>query len=64
MTTNNSPLTVVEGPKGKAEIFEDLTNDGGRVEGTYEVRFSDGATETFKSLGEAYVTAKEKCGVR
>ncbi|MSQ09858.1 MAG: hypothetical protein EXR52_02470 [Dehalococcoidia bacterium] len=57
-------VTAVDGPNGKAEIFEvpQLFAGGGqRFE--YEVRFK-GVKETYKSLGEAYITAGEKAGVK
>ena len=57
---NETPVTVVEGPKGKAEIFE-LWSPGKAME--YQVRFG-GRTETYKSLGEAYITAGERTGTK
>ncbi len=56
-------LTAVEGPKGKAEIFEvvqQAESGGQRFE--YEVRYN-GDTQTCKALGEAYVVAGELAGV-
>jgi len=57
-------VTAIDGPNGKAEIFEvpqQFAGGGQRFE--YEVRFK-GAKETYKSLGEAYITAGEKAGVK
>lgn len=58
------PVAVVEGPHGKAEVHEVL-NTHGNVE--YQMRFSgphESLEETFRTLGEAYITAKEKAGVK
>jgi hypothetical protein len=59
-------LTVIDGPKGKAEIYEvikpspkEMALEGQLVE--YEVRFGD-QTQTFAALGEAYVVAGELSG--
>lgn len=57
-------VTAIEGPNGKAEIFEvpqQFAGGGQRFE--YEVRFQ-GQKEVYKSLGEAYITAGEKAGVK
>ncbi len=57
-------VTAVEGPHGKAEIYEipqQFAGGGQRFE--YEVRFNN-AKEMYKSLGEAYITAGEKAGVK
>ncbi len=59
-TASDAPVAVVEGPNGKAEIFE-VTVANRSME--YRVRFH-GQTETYKSLGEAYITAGEKAGVK
>jgi hypothetical protein len=53
-------VAVVEGPKGKAEIIE-VIEIGKPME--YRVKIGD-ATETYKSLGEAYITAGEKVGTK
>jgi hypothetical protein len=58
--TNQTAVTVVEGPKGKAEIFE-LWSPGKAME--YEVHFN-GQVQTYKSLGEAYIEAGEKTGTK
>ena len=55
--SNEESVAVIEGPKGKAEIFEIFTS--GKLE--YEVRFG-GQAQKFKNLGEAYVEAGEKAG--
>jgi hypothetical protein len=53
-------FTVVEGPNGKAEIFEVKKADG---QWTYEVSFK-GKTEQYMAIGEAYVVAGQKAGVK
>ena len=53
-------LAVVEGPKGKAEIFEVAESNQTPI---YQVRIS-GQTFEFKSLGEAYIEAGEKSGTK
>jgi hypothetical protein len=60
MTTDAAPVAVVEGPKGKAEIYE-IFGDGRNLE--YQVKHND-KVETFKSLGEAYIEAGEMVGTR
>jgi hypothetical protein len=55
-----SSVTVVEGPNGKAEIFEVKGADG---QPAYEVSFK-GKTESYVAIGEAYVVAGEKAGVK
>ena len=57
---NAIPVTVVEGPNGKAEVFEVKTPDGQMV---YELHFG-GKKETFVAMGQAYVMAGEKAGVK
>ncbi len=54
------PVAVVEGPKGKAEIFEIWT--GGRLE-NYQVNYN-GVVENCVNIGEAYITAGEKVGTK
>ena len=58
--TTEAPVAVVEGPKGKAEIFE-VFGDGRNLE--YKVVFN-GQTESFKSLGEAYIEAGDRVGTK
>jgi hypothetical protein len=58
MTTQDPPVAVVEGPKGKAEIFERWA--GGRLV-EYEVLFA-GKVEKYVNIGEAYLAAGEKTG--
>jgi hypothetical protein len=53
-------ITELEGPKGKAEIVEVKLPDGQPV---YELRFN-GTTETFHAIGEAYLEAGLKVGVK
>jgi len=54
------PVNVIEGPNGKAEIFEIWSN--GRLT-EYRVRFN-GVVEIFPNIGEAYIAAGEKAGVK
>jgi hypothetical protein len=53
-------VTVVEGPNGKAEVFEVQGPDG---QPAYEVSFK-GKTERYVAIGEAYVVAGQKAGVK
>jgi hypothetical protein len=53
-------LAVLDGPKGKAEILEVYETGKPPV---YEVRHN-GEKQEFKSLGEAYIEAGEKAGVK
>jgi hypothetical protein len=55
---NETPVTVVEGPKGKAEVYE-IWPPGTSVK--YEVRFGK-ELSTYDSLGEAYIEAGVKAG--
>ena len=57
---NESLVTVVEGPKGKAEVYEVKQPDGSAA---YELRFN-GVTEIFRAMGEAYLMAGEKTGTK
>ena len=57
---NEPAVAIVEGPKGKAEIYEVFTS-GRPLE--YEVRFQ-GQILMYKSLGEAYIEAGEKTGTK
>ena len=56
--TAQRPHTVVEGPKGTAEIYEVKKPDG---QSAYELRFN-GDTKVYAALGEAYFDAGEKVG--
>jgi len=58
--TTDAPVAVVEGPKGKAEIYEITTDARTQV---YRV-MHNGQTEEYKSLGEAYIEAGEKVGTK
>lgn len=58
--TNEAPVAVVEGPKGKAEIYE-VFGDGRNLE--YKVKHND-RTDTYKSLGEAYIEAGQLVGTK
>jgi hypothetical protein len=60
MTADAAPVAVVEGPKGKAEIYE-VFGDGRNLE--YKVVHNN-ETSTYKSLGEAYIEAGEKVGTK
>lgn len=58
-----SVVTSLEGPKGKAEIFEivqPVAGGGQRFE--YEVH-SGGQQQRVLTLGEAYIIAKEIAGI-
>jgi hypothetical protein len=57
MTSQEAPVAVIEGPKGKAEIYETVVRN--IIE--YQVKF-DGATKVFNNLGEAYIEAEELSG--
>jgi len=60
-------ITIVEGPKGKAEVYE--VSDGGSttsatsgvMSSSYEV-VCGGTTETVMTLGEASIVAHELSG--
>ncbi len=58
--TAEAPVAVVEGPKGKAEIFE-IFGDGRSLE--YQVKH-EGKTDVYKSLGEAYIEAGNLVGTK
>ncbi|HEX5370841.1 MAG TPA: hypothetical protein VFY10_15645 [Dehalococcoidia bacterium] len=58
--TTEAPVAVVEGPKGKAEIYE-IFGDGRNLE--YKV-VCGSRTDTYKSLGEAYIEAGELVGTK
>ena len=60
VSESDTPVAVVEGPKGKAEIYEVLEEDKQQV---YLVRFQ-GHMEVYRSLGEAYIEAGEKTGTK
>jgi hypothetical protein len=55
-------VATVDGPKGTAEILEvpKIAVDGGQ-QLEYVVAFG-GGSQTFRSLGEAYITAGELSG--
>jgi hypothetical protein len=57
--TSETAVAVIEGPKGKAEIFEYLVRN--IIE--YQVKFN-GETKTFNNLGEAYIEASELSGAK
>ena len=58
MADEEEVVAVIEGPKGKAEIYEIWA--GGRIT-EHQVRF-EGKSESFTSLGEAYISAGQKTG--
>ena len=58
--TSRTLLTTVEGPKGTAELYE--STDGG-PQPTYEV-VCGSETQSFKSMGEAYITAGVLVGTK
>ena len=59
-TPERTRVEVVEGSNGTAEIFEDFVSNQAMQ---YTVLFN-GQTETFMSLGEAYIEAGLKAGRR
>jgi hypothetical protein len=59
MATKTS-LTVIEGPKGKAELFE-VADESTTVATEYLVEFN-GASQTYQTMGEAYIEAGEMAG--
>ena len=61
MNASETIITSVEGPNGTAEVLEVQNSGTGQPE--YQVRFK-GNLQTFKSMGEAYITAKELAGVK
>ena len=60
MADDDAPVAVIEGTKGKAEIFE-IWDNGSLKE--YQVRF-EGETESCPSLGMAYIAAGDKAGAK
>ena len=54
---SEAPIAVIEGPKGKAEIYEYLTKN--IIE--YKVKFEE-QEKTFNNLGEAYLEAGDLAG--
>ena len=60
MNKTDEIVTKLEGPKGTAVVVEVPVTGGSGLE--YQVRFG-AVTETYKSMGEAYIAAKEKAGV-
>ena len=56
----DEPVAVVEGPKGKAEIYE-VMGDNKITE--YQVKMAD-KVQSYKSLGEAYIEAGEMAGTK
>ena len=53
-------ITTVEGPNGTAELFE-VAEDGSAVATEYAVDFN-GKTQTFMTMGEAYIEAGVQAG--
>jgi hypothetical protein len=58
MAQESESVAVIEGPKGKAEIFE-VWENGRLLE--HQVHFN-GKVESFPNIGEAYIDAGEKTG--
>lgn len=58
---DDDPIAVIEGPKGKAEIYESVSAAAQAIE--YRVKFND-ETQVFNNLGEAYLTAGELAGTQ
>ena len=61
MNATDEVIATVEGPDGTAQVVE-VSSAGGKSP-VYEARFK-GTSEAFPSMGEAYITAKEKAGVK
>jgi hypothetical protein len=61
MATKTS-LTVVEGPNGNAELFE-VADDGSTVATEYQVEFK-GQSQTYQTMGEAYIEAGVLAGTQ
>lgn len=62
MTTKDGSRTLlhtIEGPKGKAELFEVISS--GQAQPKYEVDFG-GTTSMYSSMGEAYIEAGKISG--
>ena len=59
MATKES-LTTIEGPNGKAELFE-VADDGTTVSTEYVVEFN-GKNYNFATMGEAYIEAGSLAG--
>ncbi len=57
---SKSSLTVIEGPNGKAELFE-VTEEGTTVSTEYVVEFK-GESHKYLTMGEAYIEAGEFAG--
>ena len=56
----DEPVAVVEGPKGKAEIYEVV---GSNKITEYQIKMGNN-TASYKSLGEAYIEAGEMAGTK
>jgi hypothetical protein len=57
-------VTTIEGPKGKAELYEvERHAPNGAIEVEYEVRVGD-RVEKFAALGAAYIVAGEMTGTK
>ena len=57
---SKASLTVIDGPNGKAELFE-VTDEGTSVATEYVVEFK-GDSKKFLTMGEAYIEAGELAG--
>jgi hypothetical protein len=57
--SEDTPVAVIEGPKGKAEIYEYLVPEKNIIE--YQVK-CNGEVKTYNNLGEAYIDAGELAG--
>jgi len=57
--SSETPIAVIEGPKGKAEIYEYLVPERNIIE--YQVK-CNGEVKTYNNLGEAYIDAGELAG--
>jgi hypothetical protein len=59
---NKTSLTVVEGTKGKAELFE-IADESTTVATEYQVEFK-GESHKFQTMGEAYIEAGVLAGAQ
>ncbi len=57
--SSDTPVAVIEGPKGKAEIYEYLVPERNIIE--YQVK-CNGEVKTYNNLGEAYIDAGDLAG--
>jgi hypothetical protein len=59
MNATETVIATVEGPNGTAQVIE--VQEGNTTK--YRTQFN-GEEQTFASMGEAYIEAKQKAGVK